>query len=47
MALVHLLGAWRVHLLDQEASTVDQETPRFGRLSGPLATPRQLMDTPL
>jgi hypothetical protein len=47
VALVHLLGAWRVHLLDQEASNVDQETPRFGRLSGPLATPRQLIDTPL
>ena len=41
-ALVHLLGAWRVHLLDNEASTAAQEEPRFASLSGPLATPRQL-----
>ena len=42
VALVHLLGAWRVHLLDNEASTAAQEEPRFASLSGPLATPRQL-----
>ena len=45
-SLVQLLGAWRVHLLDQEAESGDQETPRFVSLSGSLATPRQLNSTP-
>ena len=43
IALVHLLGAWRVHLLDNQAAADGaKEMPRFTSLSGPLATPRQL-----
>jgi hypothetical protein len=43
VALVHLLGAWRLHLLDSEAAHGGgDEPPRFACLSGPLATPRQL-----
>ena len=42
--LVQLLGAWRVHVLDnlEQQTEGAQETPRFADLAGSLATPRQL-----